>query len=178
MIVNGFSPITGDVSDIMYEPEYRLKHYFPVGDTDSEYLFCYIMDNLNGLGSSAESLIKISKLIVRLAKTVSPHGKLNFLLSNGEYIFAYMNKPETPHYLLRHPPHKGYAKLMDEDFEVRLESIKAPNEYAAIIATEPLTNEEWRAFKPRTLYVFHHGNMIMKVSENGKIKHTTKQKGS
>ncbi len=44
-------------------------------------------------------------------------------------------------------------RLLDEDHEVMLEELKAPDEYAAIIATEPLTNEEWSPMNPGTLYV-------------------------
>ena len=51
-----------------------------------------------------------------------------------------MNREDTLHYLLRHPPHRGIARLLDEDYEVRLENLKASDEYASIIATEPLTD--------------------------------------
>jgi len=161
----------GDVSGIMDDPEFKLKHYFPVGETDSEYAFCYIMDSLRVLGSGVESIIRVSKTIWSLANKIESYGKFNFLLSNGNYLFAYMNKPETLHYLLRYPPHKGLVKLVDEDFEVRLEEIKAPNELAALIATKPLTNEDWKPLELNTLYVFHKGDAIMKINASGELEH-------
>ena len=59
----------GDVSGIMESSEFKLKYYFPVGDTDSEYAFCYIMDNLRELGKDVSSIIKTLKIIWELAKT-------------------------------------------------------------------------------------------------------------
>ena len=162
----------GDVSGIMEEPEFKLKYYFPVGETDSEYAFCYIMDNLRELGNEINSVIRVSKVIWSLANRIGGYGKFNFLLSNGTQLFTYMNREYTLHYLLRHPPHKGYVRLCDEDFEVSLEELKAPNELAAIVATKPLTNEKWIAMEPNTLYVFEHGDLILRVDRHGKMKHT------
>jgi len=160
----------GDVSGIICNTKFKLKHYFPIGETDSEYAFCYIMDNLREV-SNDESIVKIAKTIWSLANKIGDYGKFNFLLSNGEYLFAYMNKLRTLYYLLRHPPHKGQVRLTDEDYEVVLKEIKAPNELAAIIATEPLTNEYWEPFEPNTLYVFYKGSAIMKVNANGVLEH-------
>lgn len=159
----------GDVSGIMYEPKFRLRHYHPTGSTDSEYAFCYIMDNLSKLGKT-DKLISVSKVLWRLAKEIGRYGKLNFLLSDGTYLFAYMNVEGTLHYLLRHPPHVGYAELVDEDFKVELSVIKAPDELAALIATEPLTTEKWVPLEPETLYVFSDGDLLLKVSSSGDIK--------
>ena len=162
----------GDVSGIMGSSEFRLKYYFPVGDTDSEYAFCYIMDNLRELGEEVSSIIKTSKIIWELANKIGDYGKFNFLLSNGEYLFSYMNRSGTLHYLLRHPPHRGYVKLEDEDFEVRLEEIKGPDEFAALIATKPLTSENWVPFELGCLYVFSSGDILLKVNGQGRLEYT------
>jgi len=132
-----------DVSGIMGDSEFMLEYYFPIGDTNSDYAFCYIMDNLRRLGTGIGDIGRVSRVIWGLADKIGDYGKFNFLLSNGDYLFAYMNVSGTLYYLLRHPPHRGYVRLLDEDFEVRLEEIKKPNELAAIIATKPLTNEKW-----------------------------------
>ena len=58
-------------------------------------------------------------------------------------------------------------RLLDEDYEVTLGELKAPDEYAAIIATEPLTDEEWNPMTLGTLYVFHNGDLLLTVDSNG-----------
>ncbi len=117
------------------EPGYRLGWCKPVGKTDSEYAFCYILEKISGLkGKGLEDLVA---RLWSLAKGIGSHSKFNFLLSDGERLFAYMNREETLHYLLHHLPHQGIAKLLDKDYEVRLEELKPPNEYAAIVTTSP-----------------------------------------
>ena len=102
-----------------------------------------------------------------LADRMDSYGKFNFLLSNGEHLFTYMNREGTLPYLLRHPPRKEVARLLDEDYEVMLEELKAPDEYVAIIATKPLTDEEWSPMNQGTLYMFHKGDLPLKVDNNG-----------
>mgnify|MGYP000209182084 CR=1 FL=1 len=157
----------GTVSEIVDDPRYRLRWCRPIGETDSEYAFCYIVEQLSEL--SNRNIVDIAVKLWSLASDIGMYGKFNFLLSNGEHLFAYMNRSNTLHYILRHPPHRGAVTLLDEDYEVRLEELKAPDEYAAIIATEPLTNEEWMSMIPDTLYVFYNGDLLLTV-ESGEPK--------
>jgi len=100
-----------DVLGIMRDLAFKLEHHFPVGKSDFEYAFCYIMDKLE-LGGDIESIIKVSRAIWSLTNRIGGYGRFNFLPSNGDYFFAYMNKLGTLHYLLRHSSHKGWVKLM------------------------------------------------------------------
>ncbi len=161
----------GDVSGIMRDPEFKLEYYFPVGETDSEHAFCYIMDGLRGLGDGVSSVVEVSRVVWAMAKEIGGYGKFNFLLSDGVHLYAYMNRSGTLHYLLRHPPHGGYARLIDGDFEVRLEEVKARDEFAALIATKPLTSENWEPFEPGSLYVFSDGGIVLRVNSRGELEH-------
>ncbi len=153
----------GDVSGIIGEPGYQLEWCHPVGETDSEYAFCYILEKLSGLRN--RGLESLAVRLWSLAEEIGRHGKFNFLFSNGEYLFAYMNRRGTLHYLSRHPSHQGPVRLLDEDYEARLEELKAPDEYAAIVATEPLTDEGWSPMNSGTLHVFHNGDILLAVEE-------------
>ena len=145
--------------------DYELEWCHPIGETDSEYAFCYILEELSSLQD--RGLESLADRLWRLADRIGSYGKFNFLLSNGEHLFAYMNREDTLHYLLRHPPYKGVVRLLDEDYEVMLGELKAPDEYAAIIATKPLTDEKWNPMTPGTLYIFHNGDLLLTVDNNG-----------
>jgi len=155
----------GDVSCIVNNPDFKLEHYFPVGETDSEYAFCYMLDQIRELTRNRDySILRLSKRILQIAMKIGSHGKFNFLLSNGNELYAYMNRRQTLYYLLRHPPHRAYARLIDEDYEVNLSEIKGDNEYVVLIATKPITNEQWRPFPANELLVFRDGNLLLKAS--------------
>jgi len=157
----------GDVSRIMGNSSYKLELYHPIGQTDSEYAFCYILERLSDSMNK-----KLDNLVYRLwilLEEIGRYGKFNILLSQGEYLFAYMNREETLYYLLRHPPHHGSAELIDEDYNVKIGEMKSHYEYAAIVATVPLTKEEWNPMKPGSLYVFNNGDLLLTV-ERGEIK--------
>ena len=159
----------GDVN-IRDNREFRLKYYFPLGETDSEYAFCYIMDRLRGLRREVlDDVVEVSKVVWRMAKRIGDYGKFNFLLSDGGWLYAYMNRSGTLYYVLRHPPHQGYVNLVDEDFEVNLEEMKSGDEMATLIATKPLTNEKWIPFDVGKLLVFKNGDLILRVSSERRL---------
>jgi len=118
----------GDVKRIK---SVKLTHYHPVGETDSEHAFCYIMDNLVGIRNESE----LFRTIFNVAREIGYYGSFNsfnFLMSNGTYLFAHTNDGRL-HYLLRHPPHRGYVRLIDdEDFGIQLEEMKGDNEFAVL----------------------------------------------
>jgi glutamine amidotransferase len=86
---------------------------------------------------------------------VARHGNFNLLLSNGEALWAHAST--RLHYLLRRHPF-GRATLHDEDVTVDFSRDTTPNDRVAVVATEPLTdNEAWTPFAPGELRVFVDG---------------------
>jgi len=136
------------------------QRFEPLGTTDSEAAFCYIMENLEGTGTIKALFTKLYRLLDEL----SDYGTLNVLMSNGRYLFAYSHYLSKGMWLLeRHPPHRGRARLLDKDFEVSLGDMKARDEYACLVATRPLTDENWERLEKKTLYVFRDGALLLKV---------------
>lgn len=138
------------------------QRFNPLGTTDSEAAFCYIMENLEGTGTIRGLFTKLHQLLNEL----SDYGTLNVLMSNGRYVFAYSHYPGKGMWLLRrHPPHKGRARLLDDDFEVSIGDIKAENEYAYLVATRKLTNENWERLEKKRLYIFRDGVLLLKIGK-------------
>lgn len=65
-----------------------------------------------------------------------------FCSAMGNTSLHSMNREGTLHYLLRKPPRREVVRLLYKDYGVTLGELKAPDEYATIIAIEPLTDEE------------------------------------
>jgi len=144
--------------------------YNPVGDTDSEKIFCSILNALKAEFSECPSLPELHDYLRILQDEIVDHDReetiLNFLLTCGEHVqFAYSWPGSRPgskvwnglHYVIREPPFK-MAALSDCDYEVDFEQLTSDDDRVAIIATKPLTlNEEWVEFERGELILFDNG---------------------
>ena len=146
----------GDLQD--FHP--RLSGRFtPVGNTDSERAFCYLLDQLvNRFGYDEPSLTQVFDLLVEISPTIAEHGTFNFCLSNGQALFSYA--VTKLHWLVRAYPFQP-AQLIDLDVEVDFSQVTTAEDCVAVITTEPLTqNETWMAFQPGEMILFQHGRPI------------------
>ncbi len=127
----------------------------PVGDTDSERAFCWLMQELAKAHAGVPSVDELGRTLRELLPQVARHGSFNLLLSNGQALWAYATT--RLHALQRQHPF-GAATLADDDLAVDFAALTRPTDRVAIVATEPLTTDErWSAFAPGELRVFEHG---------------------
>jgi glutamine amidotransferase len=135
----------------------------PVGNTDSEYAFCAILQGLRERFPDAQpELPVLFKAIEELTREVSRHGVFNFLLSNGQALFAHCST--HLYYLVRQWPFST-AHLIDEDMTVDFANYTTPEDRVAVIATQPLTdNEVWTRLEPGDLVMFQDGEAAGRVS--------------
>ena len=127
----------------------------PVGDTDSERAFCWLMQELAKNHASLPSIEHLTDTLRELVPRVAQHGTFNFLLSNGEALWAHCST--RLHALERSHPFST-AQLRDEELTINFAPLTQHQDRAAIIVTEPLTtNEAWQAFSAGELKVFVEG---------------------
>ncbi|MBL1278285.1 MAG: class II glutamine amidotransferase [Ectothiorhodospiraceae bacterium] len=134
--------------------------YRPVGETDSERAFCQILEHLKARfpGKDVPSTQQLTAALKDISEKISPHGIFNFLLSNGELLFA--RSSTDLHYIVRKAPF-AEAHLVDEDISINFSDVTTPSDRVAIIATKPLTdNETWTRIAPDTLMVFVDGEPV------------------
>lgn len=144
--------------------------YNPVGDTDSERMFCSILNALKCKFSTLPSLPVLHEYLRELLQEVVDYDQdrtiLNCLLGCGQYVqFAYSWPGSRPgsnvwnglHYVVREPPFKR-ASLCDCDYEVDFSQLADDDSRVAVITTKPLTlNEEWVEFERGQLILFDEG---------------------
>ena len=133
--------------------------FTPVGNTDSERAFCYLLDQLVlKFGYHEPKLDQIFDLLAEVSPKIAEHGTFNFCLSNGQALFTYAIT--KLHWLVREYPFKP-AQLIDLDVEVDFSQVTTPEDRVAVITTEPLTqNEVWTAFEPGEMILFQDGRPI------------------
>jgi glutamine amidotransferase len=130
----------------------------PVGDTDSELAFCWLMQELAKAHASVPSVVELSCTLRELLPQPAAHGTFNLLLSNGQALWAHGS---THLYSLqrRHP--FGAATLADEDLSVDFGALTTPRDRVVLVATEPLTHgEDWSPLAAGELRVFFGGEQV------------------
>ena len=136
----------------------------PVGSTDSERAFCWIMQELAKSHANVPSTAELSITLRELAAHIAPHGTFNFLLSNGLALWAHASTrlDSTGLYYVERKAPFAHATLRDEDVSVNFADHTRPTDRVAVVVTAPLTtNETWTAFAPGELKVFENGALVI-----------------
>jgi glutamine amidotransferase len=142
----------GDLKD--FHPRLH-ANFKPVGSTDSERAFCWLMQEMAKSHAGVPSVAELTLTLRELAPAIAKHGTFNFLLSNGEALWAHCS---TNLYWVerRHP--FAHAQLKDEDLSIDFSHVTTPTDQVAVVVTAPLTvNEQWTQFQPGELKVFSEG---------------------
>ena len=137
--------------------------YLPVGDTDSEQAFCYILESLRARFPEGQPpREELFEALRELTTAIGAHGEFNYLLSNGDCLFAHCASRLS--YIVRQAPF-SIAHLKDCDVAVDMSTVAAPGDRIAVIATLPLTdNEAWTTMTPGTLTAFVDGVISRSVA--------------
>jgi predicted glutamine amidotransferase len=146
----------GDLKNIKKK---RLGFYLPIGTTDSEHAFCWIMDQIRKkYPKRPKSAAALQKYIHSLFGKLNTMGIANFLLSDSKFIFAYCSTKLC--WITRKAPF-GKAKLIDRDITVDFKKETGPGDIVTIIATQPLTkNETWNALASKEFITFANGRVV------------------
>ncbi len=133
--------------------------FVPVGTTDSEQAFCHILDYLaQRFPQGTRDINELHGALREMAREIGRHGEFNFLLSDGDKLFAHCSSRLC--YIVRKAPF-AQAHLADEDLTVDFNQLTTPLDRVAIIATTPLTdNERWAQIPPGNLFAFHDGEAV------------------
>ncbi len=133
-----------------------LTFYKPVGTTDSELAFCWLLDQIRlKYPKPPRNAKTVWRFIHKLSLELSSLGVFNFLLSDSRYLFAHCGN--NLHWLTRRAPF-GNAQLIDAEMAIDFHEETTPNDIVTIIATKPLTNNEaWHKMASNELVVFENG---------------------
>ena len=108
----------GDLKD--FNPQLD-GSYLPIGSTDSERAFCYLMQSLRArFGAKLPELTALREFLSEICHDIASHGTFNMMLSNGKALFAHCST--KLHYIERQHPFNT-AALSDEDVSVDFSAV-------------------------------------------------------
>lgn len=132
-----------------------LGQFRPIGTTDSEHAFCWMMGQLHERYDTLPSPAVLDAALSELCARLAALGVFNILLSEGRTLYAYTNKKLCC--IVRCAPF-GAATLIDEDLRADFSKVTSPHDRVAVIATNPLTRDEtWTSLPLNRLTIFRNG---------------------
>jgi len=147
--------LSDEVRDLL-----ELGRFKPVGETDSEYVFCHLLKCIEERGIDTWDK-RDFEWLARKLREINEYGTFNCIFSDGRFLFCYYDVSGYNGlcFVQRKPPY-GRIRLRDKDWEINLAGEKDPRQRGFVIATRRLTNEEWISFCPGELIVFKDGELI------------------
>jgi glutamine amidotransferase len=139
--------------------------FSPVGETDSEYAFCWLMNRLEKIWRGEPPSLNLRiEVISEIFLKLSEFGSANILFSDAEYLYAFANKRnveqskggELPgmYYLTRH------CEFDPDSLRKSGFRIQSNTQDLVLFASVPLSSEDWHPLVPNQFLVARHGRII------------------
>lgn len=135
-----------------------LRRHQPVGTTDSEHIFCWLLGEIGERFPEAPEERALADFIAERCRLAGERGVFNMLMSDSRALYCYCATKLC--WITRRAPF-GVARLKDADLTVDFGELTTPNDIVTVIATEPLTdNETWNQVEPGEMVTFQDGLVI------------------
>ena len=142
----------------------------PIGETDSEYAFCCLMQRLAGVWKNPArppTLDTRTEIVAGFAAEIGTLGPANFLYSDGDLLFVHGHRRTQPDGSLRAPGLHAISVACDygagrsELGSLTFESSR--KQQVVLVSTLPLTDGAWQPLAAGEMLVLRGGEIIERV---------------
>ena len=159
----------GDLTGISENEYFKQIEFKAIGETDSEFAFCGLMNSLKDLWTSIESPSLQDRLstVSRFAKLIKGFGPANFIYSDSDYLYAHGHKrwdeneqdfhPPGLHYLSRNCIAEKTSREEINGVDIQTSEI---DQEVALLASVPLTDEPWQPLKEGEVIAISNGRIF------------------
>lgn len=151
---------------LLQEEKLTLKLFSPIGETDSEHAFCFILDAISDRRIEEWKIDDFQFIEELLRKINDGQNTLNCIFSDGEHLFCYSDTNDYNNGLrfVRQTHPFGRVELTSQDerlgrIDIQSDS-KEQSQIGYIISTKILTKELWTEFEGGELIVFKQGEIV------------------
>jgi transglutaminase-like putative cysteine protease/predicted glutamine amidotransferase len=145
----------------------------PVGSTDTELIFCDLLDRIAEAGWRSLGDCDLERLRLELGD-LNKHGGLGLVMSDGQHLLVYADAHDEGRLHLCHllPPHGKSLAFGDEDLVVDLTSRGDVSRKGVAVSSSPLTRSdgrpmEWTRVPPGHLLMVRQGAVIDEIGAEG-----------
>ena len=140
--------------------------FTPLGQTDSELAFCWLLNEMKKqYPKRPESDEELFEFIAEKARFLNGNGIFNMLLADGDYLMAFCGSKLA--WVKRQTPFKEveYCEGLGVHDTAQLYTA---NDKVVLVATEPLTNENWQKLNVNEYALLKGGCCVSCEVSNGK----------
>lgn len=142
--------------------EIPLGQFLPIGATDSEHVFCHLMNSIAQRQSHLDT-IEDWRWVHELFYTYNKRGKFNCQLTDGRRLICYHDhnafKGMWMEKLTMHPHHAEHLDDPTMHVDVEADGINR----GIVVASRPLSRNRWLRFKPTQMIVVEAGVILHKA---------------
>ncbi len=144
--------------------------YLPIGETDSELVFCMLLSRLEHhyIRHETPSLETRFEVFSSLCEEMKILGPSNFLYYDGEVLFAHAHKriyeeagelvgPKPPGLHIR----RCRTNTLHEEVTCPGLKVELPDHHAVLLASVPLDDQGWEALDEGTVLALKDGKVLM-----------------
>jgi predicted glutamine amidotransferase len=154
-----------------YARRYAIDRFRPIGATDSEHVFCHLLDQISRTGQPLETDESWRWLHGKL-RSINESGTLNCLMSDGRRLFCYHDAAKYKGLCFRNITLYAEGPRHFEDQTVEIEVESATPNHGFVIATRALSPSGWTPFDGGELIVLEDG-AIRFSSKAGRVVRQT-----
>jgi len=162
----------GDLTSVTTDKYLQHSIAHPIGDTDSEYVFCSLMDMFKDLWNSQQvpTIEDRINVVAYFSSLIRPYGPANFIYSDSELLFAHGHKRTHKDEKQFRPPGLhilSRACFIDMENKQGIKGLDIQSsqekQKVMLVASIPLSSENWEPLNEGELVVFKDGAMIKSV---------------
>ncbi|USG63127.1 class II glutamine amidotransferase [Sneathiella marina] len=158
----------GSLNEFQEALPLRSSTFLPMGQTDSEHAFCYLLNELSGIWeSSPPSVDQRLKVLSVVALKMRALGSANFLYSDGDMLFAHADKRRFDSEGTFGPNQSPALHwIARRDFKangIDLKSQEGSKQKTLLLASVPLSDDNWQGLPRGTIIAVKSGRIVDQI---------------
>ena len=158
----------GSLPEIYSKISLKKSNFQPIGQTDSEYAFCALLERLTPLWHQAKQPPKLEarlEVISEVAQQLRSLGPANFLYSDGEILFVHSHRrrwEEKDGFSEPKPPGLSFISLKVAQLEtmgLQLQDCDTQG-IIALVASVPITKDNWQPLSEGMILALDKGKEL------------------
>ncbi len=161
----------GFLENISNNSALALRRFMPLGDTDSEWAFCTLLEKLCGIWMAKPRIPDLAdryRVVAAFARQIRELGPANFVYCDGDTMFVHADRRPQADGELRVPGlwlRQHYCPGGAEKISGGGIDIGSPKQQIVMAASVPLTDDDWEPMQVGSLVALKDGEIVM-LSEN------------